>query len=245
MSRIVESIDEIIEKTDKEVNNCEDFCVAVAKNIIETQNDAERAEVKLTADFTTQRNKFGKSVEKTYKLIVYSVVTLKNNCFEIRKKIGCKVIGLNACPCAQETIKQRTTERLKNLFSEEQTSQILSLIPLVTHNQKTEITLIVEMPENEHVELEGLIDICENSFSSEIFEMLKRPDEASVVENAHAKPLFVEDSVREVVENFYKKYENLSEGIINVKVKSFESIHPHDAFAECKISTEDLKKIFK
>ena len=51
--------------------------------------------------------------------------------------------------------------------------------------------------------------------------------------------------MREVAGNFYKKYGNLRNGIINVKVKSFESIHPHDAFAECKISTEDLRKIFK
>ncbi|NCN64502.1 MAG: GTP cyclohydrolase I FolE2 [Candidatus Altiarchaeum hamiconexum] len=245
MSRIIESIDEIIEKTDKKVNNCEDFCVEVAKNIAKTQNYAERSEVNLTANFTAQRNKFGKNVEKTYKVIVNGVVTLKENSFEMRKKIGCKTIGLNACPCAQETIKQRTAKKLKNLFGEKQTSRILSLIPLVTHNQRAEITLIVEMPAKEHVELEGLIDICENSFSSEIFEMLKRPDEASVVENAHRKPLFVEDSVREVAENFYKTYGNLSNGIINIKVKSFESIHPHDAFAECKISIEDLRKIFK
>jgi len=257
MSRIVESIDEIIEKTDKKVNNCEDFCAEIAKNIIETQNyapsgedksmpgNARQSQVNLTADFTTQRNKFGKRTEKTYKLIAGALVTLKDNGFEVRKKIGCKAIGLNACPCAQETIKQRTAEKLKNLFNKKDTDKILSLIPLVTHNQRAEITLVVEMPEDVHVELEDLIDICENSFSSEIFEMLKRPEEGLVVENAHLKPLFVEDSVRAVAENFYKKYGNLRNGIIDIKVKSFESIHPHDAFAECKISTDDLRKIFK
>jgi len=245
MSRIIENIDEIIEKIDKKVNNCEDFCVEIAKKIIETQNDAERSEVNLTADFSTQRDKFGKSVEKIYKLLASGIITKKERNIEIRKKIGCKVLGLNACPCAQETIKQRTAEKLKNFFNEEQIYKILSVMPLATHNQRAEITLIVETPENEHVELEDLIDVCENSFSSEIFEMLKRPEEASVVENAHAKPLFVEDSVRKVAENFYKMYGNLRNGIINVKVKSFESIHPHDAFAECKISTDDLRKIFK
>ncbi|CEG11610.1 putative GTP cyclohydrolase MptA [groundwater metagenome] len=245
MSRIIENIDEIIEKTDKKVNNCEDFCVEIAKKIIETQNGAERSEVNLTADFSTQRDKFGKGVEKIYKLLASGIITKKEHNMEVRKKIGCKAIGLNACPCAQETIKQRTAEKLKNLFNEKQTNKILSLIPLVTHNQRAEITLIVETPENEHVELEDLVDACENSFSSEIFEMLKRPEEASVVENAHTRPLFVEDSVREVARNFYKTYGNLKKGIITAKVKSFESIHPHDAFAECKISTEDLKKIFK
>ncbi len=245
MSRIIENIDEIIEKIDKKVNNCEDFCVEIAKKIMETQNGAERSEVNLTADFSAHRNKFGKDVEKMYKLLASGVVTKKGDNIEVRKKIGCKAIGLNACPCAQETIKQRTDKKLKNLFNKEQTNKILSLIPLVTHNQRAEITLIVDAPESEHVELEDLIDVCENSFSSEIFEMLKRPEEASIVENAHMNPLFVEDSVREVARNFYKTYGNLRNGIITAKVKSFESIHPHDAFAECKISTEDLRKIFK
>lgn len=251
MSRIIECIDDVIEKIDKRVKNCEDFCVDVAKNIIETQDDAERSEVNLTADFSTERNKLSSklssenTVEKIYKLIAGSIVTFDEKGMDVRKKIGCKAIGLNACPCAQETIKQRSAERLKNFFDAQQLAKILSIIPLVTHNQRAEITLIVETNENEHVELEKLIDICENSFSSEIFEMLKRPEEASVVENAHSNPLFVEDSVREVAKNFYKKYGNLRDDVITIKVKSFESIHAHDAFAECKISTDDLRKIFK
>jgi len=241
MSRIIESIDEIIEATDKKVSNCEDFCVDIAKNIIKKQTGAKRAEINLSGDFTTKRNKFGKVVEKTYKLIAGAVI--ENN--EVIKKIGCKVIGLNACPCAQETIKERTVQNLKKFFSKDQIEKILSIIPLTTHNQRAEIKLVVEMPENEHVELEDLIDISERSFSSEIFEVLKRPEEGTIVENAHKHPMFVEDSVREVVKNFYERYknENLT-GTINVKVTSFESIHIHDAFAECKISIKDLKKIF-
>ena len=35
--------------------------------------------------------------------------------------------------------------------------------------------------------------------SSEIFELMKRPDEVAVVEKAHRRPRFVEDCVREMV----------------------------------------------
>lgn len=253
MSRIIENIDEAIDRHFRKrpdqklvVSNCEDFCVEIAKNILKAQNGAERAEVNLTADFVTQRKKLqcSETVEKMYKLIAGSVATLQKEGMEIRKKIGCKAIGLSACPCAQETIKRRSAEKLKASFDQQQIDKILSTMPLVTHNQRVEITLLVETNENEHVELEDLIDISENSFSSEIFEMLKRPEEASVVENAHSNPLFVEDSVREITKNFYKKYGNLKDGIITARVKSFESIHTHDAFAECKISTDDLRKIF-
>ena len=35
--------------------------------------------------------------------------------------------------------------------------------------------------------------------SSEIYELMKRPDEVEVVEKAHRRPRFVEDCVREMV----------------------------------------------
>ncbi len=35
--------------------------------------------------------------------------------------------------------------------------------------------------------------------SSEIYELMKRPDEVEVVERAHMHPRFVEDCVREMV----------------------------------------------
>ena len=46
---------------------------------------------------------------------------------------------------------------------------------------------------------ETLLRIVEDSMSSEIYELMKRPDERAVVEKAHRDPRFVEDCVREML----------------------------------------------
>ena len=46
------------------------------------------------------------------------------------------------------------------------------------------------------INAERLVDVVEQSMSSPIYELLKRPDELFVVEHAHLQPRFVEDSVR-------------------------------------------------
>ena len=43
---------------------------------------------------------------------------------------------------------------------------------------------------------EDLVGIVERSMSAPVYELLKRPDELYVVEHAHLRPRFVEDSVR-------------------------------------------------
>ncbi len=45
----------------------------------------------------------------------------------------------------------------------------------------------------------ALLEIVEHSMSSEIYELMKRSDEAHVVEKAHRRPRFVEDCVREMI----------------------------------------------
>ena len=60
MSRIIESVDEIIENLmEREVSNCEDLCVDIAKELIKRQNCASSSEVELFSDFPTERIKFG------------------------------------------------------------------------------------------------------------------------------------------------------------------------------------------
>lgn len=245
MSRIIESIDEVIENLMKrEVSNCEDLCVDIAKELIKRQNCASSSEVELFSDFPTERIKFGKKTTKIYKMIAKASVLNINGITKVRKSIGCSAIGLNACPCAQESIKEDSARKLSEYFGEEEIKKIFSLIPLVTHNQRMKGTLIVETDEESHVELEDIVDAIENSVSSEIFEMLKRPEEAEVVKRAHENALFVEDSVRLMLKNFYNKYKYLDDAIITARAESFESIHPHNAFSECKVSIKDLREIF-
>lgn len=241
MSRIIESVDEIIEKfMDKNVSNCEDLCVDIAKELIKRQNYAQSSEVELFSDFPTERKKFKDKTIKIYGLIAKANVSDKG----VKKSIGCSTIGMNACPCAQESIKEDSAEKLLQYFSKEEIKRIMDVIPLATHNQRIKVTLIVETDEKYHVDLEKIIDSVEKSVSAEIFEMLKRPEEAEVVKKAHSNVLFVEDSVRLMLRNFYDDYQDLEDANITARAESFESIHPHNAFSECKVSIKDLREIF-
>jgi len=94
------------------------------------------------------------------------------------------------------------------------------------HNQRGEVK--VRFKFKEFIWIEDIIKIVENSGSSEVYALLKRPDEKYVTERAYDNPRFVEDVVRDVA----KKLSKLS-GLIwfSVEAENFESIHNHSAYA--------------
>lgn len=94
------------------------------------------------------------------------------------------------------------------------------------HTQRTEVRMTVQM--SGWVWIEELIDIAESSGSSPVYTLLKREDEKFVTEHAFARPVFVEDVVRNVAAALS---ENPNISHFRVEVESAESIHAHNAFA--------------
>ena len=94
------------------------------------------------------------------------------------------------------------------------------------HNQRSHVTVTAHT--NEFVWIEEIIDLVEKQASSELYGLLKRPDEKYVTERAYDNPKFVEDMVRDVAAVL-----NLDERIDAYVVESenFESIHNHSAYA--------------
>ncbi|HWD21960.1 MAG TPA: GTP cyclohydrolase FolE2 [Burkholderiales bacterium] len=94
------------------------------------------------------------------------------------------------------------------------------------HNQRSHVTVTART--NEFVWIEEIVDIVEKQGSSELYGLLKRPDEKLVTERAYDNPKFVEDLVRDVAAVL-----NLDERIDAYVVESenFESIHNHSAYA--------------
>jgi GTP cyclohydrolase I len=94
------------------------------------------------------------------------------------------------------------------------------------HNQRSHVT--VSARTNDFVWIEEIVDIVERQASSELYGLLKRPDEKFVTERAYDNPKFVEDLVRDVAAVL-----NLDERIDAYVVESenFESIHNHSAYA--------------
>lgn len=94
------------------------------------------------------------------------------------------------------------------------------------HNQRAIINMKIEM--DKLVWIEDLIKIAEESASSPIFTLLKRPDEKWVTEQAYLNPRFVEDVARETASRLEE-----ADGITwySTYVESIESIHNHSAYA--------------
>jgi GTP cyclohydrolase I len=94
------------------------------------------------------------------------------------------------------------------------------------HNQRSHVTVTVAL--KELMWIEDIIKTVEAQASSELYGLLKRPDEKYVTELAYDNPKFVEDMVRDIAAAFYK-----DERIKNftVECENFESIHNHSAYA--------------
>lgn len=94
------------------------------------------------------------------------------------------------------------------------------------HNQRGEVTVQVRF--TRPIWIEDLIAIIESSASSELYALLKRPDEKAVTERAYDNPVFVEDLVRNVA---LKLNAHPDVTWYKVEAENQESIHNHNAYA--------------
>lgn len=114
-------------------------------------------------------------------------------------------VGTSSCPCSKE------------------------ISDAGAHNQRSHIKLECDFDyELGFIYIENLIDIIESSFSCEIYNILKRPDEKVVTETAYNNSKFVEDIYRHIMNEclgveYIKK--------IKIHVSNEESIHQHNAVA--------------
>ena len=95
------------------------------------------------------------------------------------------------------------------------------------HNQRSHVTVAARIDDS-FVWIEELIDLVEKQASSELYGLLKRPDEKYVTEYAYDNPKFVEDMVRDIatILNGDRRIEGYM-----VESENFESIHNHSAYA--------------
>jgi GTP cyclohydrolase-4 len=229
MSRNLELISEIIDQNlKKPVSDMESFCAQTAQLLLKKHEYATFSEVKAEADyFLDMIYPTGKKGLEPFKLVAEARAKSTG---EIKKLIGVKVIGMTACPCAMEVVRTLDT-RTRNC-------------PAPTHNQRNIGTLMIEVPKDEHsVDADDLIRIVEQSFSSPTYSILKRKEEAELVLNAHKQPKFVEDVVRDMLQQVLHNYKDLPGDVLVIaRSESEESIHKHNAFAERVTTLGELRK---
>jgi GTP cyclohydrolase I len=97
------------------------------------------------------------------------------------------------------------------------------------HNQRSHISMRVELRDPaSDIDWTELVRFAEDNASSELWGLLKRPDEKWVTERAYANPKFVEDLIRDVAGALEA---DPRIGSYRVEVVNHESIHAHDAYA--------------
>ncbi len=118
--------------------------------------------------------------------------------------MGVKVPATSLCPCSKE------------------------ISAYGAHNQRCEMEVFVRFTPGKSMWIEELFDIVEQCASTQVFAVLKRPDEKWVTEAAYDNPKFVEDIVRDLALALDKE-DRIA--WYRVDSENYESIHNHNAYA--------------
>jgi GTP cyclohydrolase I/GTP cyclohydrolase-4 len=235
MSRFEEVVNEAIGQVvlGEQTFRAETLAEHIAQLVRERQ-DARRAEVTVEARFPEHKPAPVSHIptQELYTLHGVAVATELGT----RRLTGVTAQGMTACPCAQELVAAGARERLTaDGFSDDEIERILDAVPVATHNQRGLGTLYIGCPENceEEIDAATLVQIVEQSMSSEIYELMKRSDEGHVVEKAHRRPRFVEDCVREMVAGLIERFPALEDdAFVLARQVNLETIHQHNVVAE-------------
>jgi GTP cyclohydrolase IV len=220
---------------------------ALAEHIAQLVRDrqgARRAEVTVEARFPEHKPAPVSHImtQELYTLHGVAVATELGT----RRLTGVTAQGMTACPCAQELVAGAARERLDaDGFSAEEIERILQAVPVATHNQRGLGTLYIGCPETcrDDFDAATLVQIVEQSMSSEIYELMKRSDEGHVVEKAHRRPRFVEDCVREMVAGVIDHFPDLEDGaFVSARQVNLETIHQHNVVAERFGTMREIRK---
>jgi GTP cyclohydrolase IV len=203
MSRLVESINDVVSRSSRKPKASFEKLGVEILSELKKRHRYSKGEIAIKTTLFMSRHTpvTNKQTDEPYDVEI-GVISQGE---KIHKKMRVKAIGNTLCPHSLETTHGKA------------------------HVQRAELDLMIEAPIKEKIPLEELINICENSFSSPTYTVLKTVDEAAVVEEMFRNPKFVEDVARDC----YRQSKNLEfTGRVKIRATSFESIHKHNAVSE-------------
>lgn len=252
LSRNLEAMYEVLdEAVSTGIYDVEDLCSEVAKRLLDRHAYATVAEVGMKSEYMLMRKTPVMKISCQEPATIFAEARAfrtpspdKKSGVRIKKVIGAEIVGMTACPCAQELMREKAAGELAKMgMSKKDSDAFLDSIPLATHNQRGRGIISIEVENDIKIPLEKIMGIIESSMSAKTYEILKRPDEAKVVETAHKNPMFVEDCVREMAKRVIETFEYLpDDSIVTITQINEESIHQHNAVAERIASLGDLRR---
>lgn len=244
-SRSYEAVAEVFNLLVKKTFKLEDLCAAMANELLKRHEYATRAEVKARSEAIYERTTPKSSIRtfEPYKVYAKAVSKLSKGRVETSRAVGVKVVGITACPCVAESVRELFKNELAKASSLKETDlKIVESLPLATHMQRSEGFLMMDSPPVHDVDVLKLIDIVEGAMSSPTYELLKREDELELVLKAVDRPRFIEDSIRLMAEGVVQTFKDLpDETRIFLAQHSEESVHKHDLITMLKTTLGELR----
>jgi len=192
--------------------NLQDFCCQLAREIF-TSHYQRSTEVYASAVLPIYSNVKGWKEEKN-KVSLDHIKILAKTVYDgatVSETAGIEVNHITACPCVQKTFAH--ANNLQEMH-----------IPLLTHSQRS--TTCVEISNlTGPLSLEELISAVD-AVIFRVQNTLPREYELKKVFEAHSKPQFIEDVVRDVALEVSKRFKGKTEnGMVHISSSSQESIH--------------------
>jgi GTP cyclohydrolase I/GTP cyclohydrolase-4 len=243
MSRFEENVSEAIEEVVATQSMRAEHLAARIAELVREKQKGLRAEVSINARYaqTMPAPVSGIENQEIYNLLGTAVASPEGT----KTVTGVQAQGMTACPCAQGMVADLARERLDSKgYTEDQIEEIIEEVPIATHNQRGLGTLWIGHTDPDlELDARDLLRLVESSMSSEIYELMKRPDEVSVVVKAHSQPRFVEDCVREMIRQVLETYPTLADSaFVMARQENLETIHRHNVVAERFGLLSDLRE---
>ena len=187
--------------------------------LVRERQGARRAEVTVEARFPEYKPApvSGIETQELYTLHGCAVSTEAGT----RRLIGVAAQGMTACPCAQELVAAGARDaprrgRLRQRRDRRASSRRCRSRPTTSAGSARCTSACPRAPRSSSTRA-SLLEIVEQSMSSEIYELMKRSDEAHVVEKAHRRPRFVEDCVREMIKGVVEHLPELPDEVVRLR----------------------------
>jgi GTP cyclohydrolase-4 len=208
MSRNLEAINEIIEEiVKKPVYDLESLCEDMVREILKRHSYASRCEVEMKSRLMMMRKTpSGKKEQEFVKLIARSKAR-KNKEPSIEREIGAEVRGLLLHPHVKGG-------------------------PSPGCGQRAEASLMVQVPGEQVVKIEDIVDVLEAAMSSKAYAFLAEDEEKVALDSACLSPKSASDVVEEMLKEVEKRFAHLSGMEATAKCTAKDSLFTYDSYAE-------------
>jgi len=203
MSRLVESISEIIEEEALIPHKSLEELERKILDRLREKHNYKRGSISMVTDLVIEKTTpiTKKKTMETHKILIE---VFKDD-RKYKKTLQVEVLGNTLCPHAMEKSSGKS------------------------HIQRAKAILRIKTDYDRDIALEDMVDVVEKSFPSEVYTLLKIEDERYIVNKMFKNPMFVEDVTRSILKNAKNRFKNCR---IWVRVTSEESIHRHNVVAE-------------